>query len=119
MFLDNKWRAAGYSLSSVNYIPDLHPATQIEIRRNTPSPPLPPPAQAKENNILLRSLQRENPPITMGEKKTFWHTYSVGGDLCPVRPVQRSAAAAAPHCVAVPPLAGSSVCRGKRGLVGR
>lgn len=32
-------------LSSFNYITDLHPATQIEIRRNTP---LPPPAHTAE-----------------------------------------------------------------------
>lgn len=61
MFLENKWRTTGQSLSSVNYIPDLHPATQIEIRRNTPSPPSSSSGKGKQYFTALAAAQNKKP----------------------------------------------------------
>lgn len=75
--------------------------------------PLPPLAQGRKTIFSYCALlQRENP---VRLKKNNILIYLLGRYLCPVPPVG-AAAAADRHCVAVPPLAGSPVCRGKRGV---
>lgn len=84
---------------------DLHPVTQIEIRRNTSCPPPPPPppfTSLKKNTIWPCPLQHRKLP---GEEKLFLHvlTRSVETSVRPV-PSRRSCSTGS-----VPPLAGSSL----------
>lgn len=74
-----------------NYITDLHPATQIEIRRNTPSLLQHTLAEGKQYFHCACCNTKTSSfffcLFVSNKKNTSSCTYSLGGDLCPVRPV--------------------------------